>query len=114
VAYTANVAKGQLLNVAVIENEVIDAQEVGLSEEQNYHHQHVLRDILTAPTGTAILSGKAIKEAGQVYERTFVYDLAAADPNNYWNPDNCRVVAYVSNNEGSDKEVIQAAEAHLK
>ena len=114
VAYTAKVDKQQRLNLAIVEDKIIDAQDNGLIVEENYEHQHVLRDILTAPTGTAILSDKPTKEPGQVYERTFIYDLAKADPSNLWNPDNCKIVAYVSNDEGADKEIIQAAEADLK
>jgi hypothetical protein len=114
VAYTSDVAKKQLLTVAIVEDKIIDAQEVGLNVEENYEHNHVLRDILTAPTGTAILSDKATKKAGQVYERTFVYNLATPDPDNLWNPDNCHVIAYISNDEGADKEVVQSGEGHLK
>ena len=78
--------------------------------EQNYHHQHVLRDILTSPVGIAILSDLPTKVAGQVYERTFVYNV----PPTVLNPDNCRIIAFVSNNDGADKEIVQAAEVHLK
>jgi hypothetical protein len=114
VAYTSPVAKSQLLNVAIVEDKVIDAQEVGLDVDSNYEHEHVLRDILTAPTGTAILNGISTKAAGQVYERIFVYDLKTTDPSNLWNPDNCKVIAYISNDAGADKEILQGAEADLK
>ncbi len=111
VAYTQAVAKTQVLNVGIIENNIIDAQEGGDTTDftQNYTHLHVFRDMLTAPTGTIILSGIATKQPGQVYERTFIYDVNPA-----WNVENCRIVAYVSNNEGPDKETVQGAETHLK
>ncbi len=108
VAYTGTVTGSQLLNVALVENNITDWQEDGITKVENYSHQHVLRDILTNPTGTAILTGVTI-QPGQVYERTFVYTVNAA-----WNPDNCRIVAYVANNNGTDKEVQQGAEAALK
>ncbi len=114
VAYTADVPGNQALTVALVENDVVDAQELPLGDTAkvaaNYVHKHVLRDILTSPTGTGILGDKTIKLAGQVYERTFVYEL----PANVLKPDNCHIVAFVSNNSGSDSEVLQAAEAHLK
>ncbi len=111
VAYTQAVSKTQMLNVAIIENDVVDAQEGGdtVNFTKDYVHQHVFRDMLTAATGSTILSGMATKQAGQVYERTFVYNVDAA-----WNPDNCEIVAYVSNNEGGDKEVQQGAIVHLR
>lgn len=112
VAYTSTISAPQTLNVALVENDVIDAQEmpVGSPAEvvQNYVHQHVLRDLLTPSIGKEILHGVSIAP-GQVYERTFVYNVNAA-----WNPDNLRVVAFVSNYNGNDKEVLQAAEAPLK
>jgi hypothetical protein len=111
VAYTSAVSKSQSLTVALIENDVVDAQE-GVQPtgwDQNYNHQHVLRDILTAPTGSAILTNVSTKQPGQVYERIFVYNVNAA-----WNPDECEIVAFVSNNQGADKEIVQGAEAHLK
>ncbi len=111
VAYTQAVAKTQVLNVAIIENNIVDAQEGGdtVDYTANYTHNHVFRDMLTASTGSTILSGIATKNPGQVYERTFVYNVDPA-----WNVDNCQIVAYVSNNEGTDKETVQGAEAHLK
>lgn len=111
VAYTSAVAKGQNISVAIVENNIVDAQEgVGADGyEQDYVHQHVFRDALTPPTGAAILTDKSVKQPGQVYERTFVYNV-----NPDWNPDNCEIVAFVSNNQGADKEIVQGATAHLK
>jgi hypothetical protein len=111
VAYTSAVSKAQNLTVALVENDITDAQEgVGPTGfEQNYVHQHVLRDVLTAPTGSTILNDKSIKQPGQVYERTFVYNVNAD-----WKPENCEIVAFVSNNQGADKEIVQGATVHLK
>ncbi|MBS1629423.1 MAG: Omp28-related outer membrane protein [Bacteroidetes bacterium] len=111
VAYTQAIAKMQRLTLALTEDSVIDGQEGDGPNgyNQNYVHMHVLRDILTAPTGDLILSNYPSKQAGLVYERTFVYTLSAD-----WNPEHCKVVAYVANDNGNDKEIIQGAEAHLK
>jgi hypothetical protein len=114
VAYTSDVTANQMLTVALVENDVVDAQELPAGDtaevELNYVHQHVLRDIITAPVGDIILSSMPTKSAGQVYERTFVYTLPAT----VLDPANCRIIAYVSDNNGDDKQVQQAAEAHLK
>lgn len=111
VAYTQAIAKVQRLTVAITEDSVIDGQEGDGPNgyNQDYVHMHVLRDILTAPTGDLILNTYATKPAGLVYERTFVYNLNAG-----WNPEHCKFVAYVANDNGNDKEIIQGAESHLK
>ena len=114
VAYTSPVSLNQSLTVVLIENNIIDAQELPFGDTapaaQNYIHHHVLRDILTQPTGSGILTDLAVKDAGQVYERTFTYAL----PPTVLNPDNCVFVAFVSDNSGTDREVVQAAEVNLK
>lgn len=110
VAYTGSVTRTQNLTVALVENNVIDAQEGDGTGGYNkdYVHQHVLRDVLTAATGTAILNDKSVKVPGLVYERTFIYNVDAA-----WNADNCQLIAFVLN-DGADKEVVQGARANLK
>lgn len=113
VAYTQAVAKPQRLTVSIVEDSVIDGQEGDASapgsKNQNYVHMHVLRDILTSSTGSVILSSYATKMPGLVYEANFIYQ-----PEDFWNLDHCRVVAYVANDDGDDKTVVQGAETHLK
>jgi hypothetical protein len=109
VAYTGRVDKKQNLNLAIIENDIIDAQKNDLEIDSLYQHEHVLRDMLTSATGSAMMGAVASKEPGRVYERTFIYDV-----NPDWVPENCRLIAYVTNNEGTDVEVQQSAEIPLK
>lgn len=111
VAYTDAVSMQQRLTVAITENKVIDVQELGEApgHEDDYDHEHVLRDILTTATGSSILNGMTTIPAGQVYERTFIYTVPPD-----FNPDNMNVVAYVSNNEPTNQDVVQAAEKTLK
>jgi hypothetical protein len=110
VAYTSDVTYAQRLTVAMTENEVVDVQETATSHIDDYDHEHVLRDILTNPAGSAILSGQSFIPAGQVYERTFIYSVPDGKG---WNPEHCRIVAYVCNNGTDNQEVIQAAEQPL-
>jgi len=119
VAYTSPVTNGQMLTVMLVENDVVDAQELPVGDTApvaaNYVHQHVLRDIITASAGSAFLDTMVTKSAGLVYERTFIYDLPPTDkPNTVLNPANCHIIAFVSNNNGADKEVVQATEVPLK
>jgi hypothetical protein len=114
IAYTQDVARTQMLTLALVENDVVDAQELPTGDTApvalNYVHQHVFRDAITAPTGSPILTNLNNKPAGLVYERTIKYTI----PNTVLNPDNCRIIAFVSNSDGADIEVQQAAEIHLK
>jgi hypothetical protein len=68
-----------------------------------------MRDILTQTYGSPVLDSFAQKDAGRVYERTFKYTIG-----NAWKPENCKVIAFISNNETNDKEVAQAVETKLK
>lgn len=112
IAYTATETKKQKLMVGILEDGIIDAQMYPDSTSLHYTHNHVLRDLLTIYSGTSILDN-VDKVPGRVYERTFIYDVNAD-----WNAENCRIVAYVFNNELNnnneyDYEVGQATEAHL-
>ena len=108
-AYTADVAKRQKLTLALVENDVVDVQENDTSFTADYHHEHVLRDILTIPGGTEIMKDLPTKSAGRVYERTFIYTIKEG-----WVPENCKWVAYIGNSETGDKEIQQAATVNLK
>lgn len=107
-AFTQAVAKKIMLSVSVIENNIIDAQDFPTYTDPVYNHTHVMRDILTQTYGSPILDAVA-KDAGRVYERTFKYTINTA-----WKPENCKVIAFISNNENNDKEVAQTAETNLK
>jgi len=114
VAYTSPVSVRQSLTVALIENNVIDAQEFSPTDSpkyvQNYVHKHVLRDIITPAAGSSMLSKLSSIPAGEVYERTFEYTL----PSTVLVPANCAFVVFVSNNDGDDKEVVQAAQVNVQ
>ncbi len=107
-AFTQSTTKKVTLSVAIVENDIIDAQEYPTLIDTFYVHTHVMRDILTQTYGTAILDTVA-KDAGRVYERTFKYTIGTA-----WKPENCKVIAFINNNETNDKEVAQAVETNLK
>lgn len=110
VAYTSDVVDHQSLMVGLIENNIVDAQDSSIVLIPDYHHNHVLRDILTPASGSAVLDSLTTKSAGRIYERIFIYTV-----NSTWNAANCEVFAYLFKNEnGQDNEVAQAAITHLK
>lgn len=107
IAYTSAVTVNQVLTLAIVENDIEDAQKDGLTEVENYIHEHILRDIITPVNGNAFLNN-VDKPAGRVYERTFKYTV-----NKDWKADNCKLVAFVTNDDGDNKEVVQAEEIYL-
>lgn len=110
VVYTQAVSAKQSLSIELLEDNIIDVQEFTDHYDLNYSFKNTFRDILTAASGDEFLSDLSTKEPGRVYERTIV--LSNIDP--AWKPENCRVVAFVHNNEATNKEVLQVAESKLK
>lgn len=111
VAYTQNVTTKNALTICVIENGIIDLQEFPSYLDEEYSHEHILRKVVTGrdPYGKAILDSLSTKEAGRVYE--YNYSFTPAD---FWKLENCYLVAFLSNNESENKEIIQGAEVPLK
>lgn len=72
---------------------------------QFYHHEHVLRAPLSTTWGTLLADGQV--NIGQTFVNGYsiTFDLAR------WNPDHCKVIAFVYN-ENTD-EVIQAEEQKI-
>ena len=109
VSYLKPVTKQQFMTVAILEDDIVDVQEYPDSFDHEYTFMHTLRDLVTPVPGQPFLADVATKEAGRVYERTFTFDVPAA-----WKPENCKVIAFVHNNDADSKEILQAAETHLK
>jgi hypothetical protein len=109
IGYTVDVPNKQNLTVALIEDDIVDAQEYTDSINHNYTFKHVFRKIFTATSGSPVLDSIAIKKAGRVYEGGFKYTIDPA-----WVPANCRLVVFLQNNEGDNKEILQAEEINVK
>lgn len=114
VAYTAEVSTKHRITVALTENHITDAQEESIPgtpqvvTHPDYDHKHVFRDFLTAVTGESILDSVAVKQPGRVYERRFTYKLDGK-----WNAANCTVAAFVHNEDGGQRAVLQVVEKEL-
>ncbi|MCC6186813.1 MAG: Omp28-related outer membrane protein [Chitinophagaceae bacterium] len=108
-AYTKAVSVKNILTIGVLESKIIDAQEFSDRIETEYEHNHVFRKALTPFNGLPVLDSVATKQAGRVYEFNYVFT-----PDATWNLDNCYIAAFVSNNDGDNKEVLQADEVKLK
>lgn len=92
------------LTVLITQDSIVDPQLNGSTLVANYVHRHVLRDVVTSPTGDVILEAL---DAGQLVNKTFNVTLPAE-----WDAKHCSVVAFVHRGI-SDKEVIQVAEKHV-
>lgn len=107
-AYTKEVTLKQNLNVAVIEDSIVDAQKDGLNIVKEYTHVHILRDIITPINGAPIPAKVDPKVIGRVYERRFTIPISEE-----WKEKKCHVVVYVTNDDATDKSVVHVEEAHI-
>ena len=107
--YTQAVSKPHNLTIAIIENEIVDAQETGSGIDTFYTHNDVLRDVATLTTGVPVLDSITVKQPGRVFERSITINLDPA-----WNAAKCRIVALVHYSDAIDKSVLQAAETEVK
>jgi hypothetical protein len=112
-AYTKAVTAKNVLSVAITESNLLDFQEdpdaPNGSCDVDYNFKDVLRDFVSPTLGSPVLDSLSIKGAGRVFKRSFVYKV-----NPDWKPENCKVVAFISNAETGDKHVLQAAVTNLK
>ncbi len=107
-AYTAPVVQKHNLSLMLVENNLVDAQEYPDRIDTFYTFKHVLRDFVTPISGVSVLDLMGTKEAGRVYERTFVYTVPAG-----WNVADCSWVAVLHSTEAGSKEVLAAAQAEV-
>jgi hypothetical protein len=109
ISYTQAVSKKNALTIGVLEDNIVDAQLFVDSVDMNYVHNHIFRKCLTPYYGYTVLDSIATKTPGRVYEFNYVFK-----PKDNWKLENCKIVAILSNNEASDKEVLQAQTVNLK
>lgn len=111
-AYTSAVSTKNVLSVAITESKLLDLQEDPAAPngyDIDYEFNDVLRGFVSATTGSPVLDSLSSKAPGRVFTRSFLYKV-----NPKWKPENCKVVAFMSNAESGDKRVLQAAVAKLK
>jgi len=95
------------LSIMITESGIVDAQsdiEAG-GIVPDYVHNHMLRDMLTPPTGAPITDGLI---TGETFNQSFSIIL---DP--LWNAQNMDIIAFVSLINGSNFPVLQAALVEL-
>lgn len=94
------------ISIYLTESGIVDPQENQGTIIEEYEHNHVLRDMITAATGdefsSSLVKNKAIS-------RTYSYTLPAN-----FNDANMELVAMVSRANGDDKSVLQAVAVKVK
>jgi hypothetical protein len=92
------------LTILITQDSIVDPQLFGSTLITNYVHRHVVRDVVTAPSGDIITEPL---EVGQLVNKTFNFSLPAD-----WEAKYCSVIAFVHRGV-TDKEVLQVAEKHV-
>lgn len=104
ISYTQTVSTDNNLSIFITESHIIDPQlkPEGASStvDPSYEHNHIVRDMLTAPQGIVL---NADKTPGRVIVKVFETNL----PDN-WVAENCEITAFV-HNAGDNKEILQGA-----
>lgn len=101
-----NIMGEHRLTVLITQDSIVDPQLNGNTLIPNYIHRHVVRDVVSAPSGDLILDPL---EVGVLVSKT--YNVTLPDD---FDAKHCSVVAYVHRNLGGDREVIQATEKHVE
>lgn len=117
--YTKSTTFKQNLTIVVVEDSIIDKQEYPSSDpnfplgvNDKYIFTSVLRDIVTAsPLGDPILPNIPVKEPGRVCQMVYTYKPKTKVPAVV--PKRCRIIAFVSNSEVNDGQVVQSAQVKL-
>lgn len=99
------------LSVMLTESDIIDwqdnSQPAPVHIDSFYHHNHVLRMMLT-PFNGEVINPMDQKRAGDEFTRTYSYTIPAT-----WNANHCRVVAFLAET-GTVKEVYNVVGKNVK
>jgi len=107
-----NIAPGKTLSgdlrlmVVITQDSIMDVQNDDNVIVKDYVHRHVLRDVVTRPSGDQINESLT---AGTVISKNYRVKLPEA-----WDAKHCSVVAYVHRGGDPVKDVLQAVEEHVE
>ncbi len=93
------------LTVLITQDSIVDYQKKGLEKIPDYIHRHVLRDVLSQPTGDVLEESLTSTAA---VTKTYSFTIPAD-----WHEKHCSVVAFVHHGTTPDKEVLQVEEVHV-
>lgn len=97
------------VSIVLTESKIIDSQlNVNIVEDE-YVHNHVLRDVITKFDGDAFASQLT---KNQPVAKTYSYTIPDDVPG-LWVAENIEIAAFIANTEGESEVILQAAKAHL-
>jgi len=96
------------ISVMLLESHIIDAQLDQSEVIEDYEHNHMLQDMLTAFDGDPLTSEIS---AFEKVTRSYSYTLPVEQ--GLWIAENMDIVAFITKVTPTSKEVIQAAEVHI-
>lgn len=94
------------LTVVITQDSIRDVQNDNDDIIKDYVHRHVLRDVISQPSGNDIAEPLT---AGALISKSFSYTIPAD-----WDANHCNIVAYVHRVNSAERDILQAAEAHVK
>ncbi len=92
--------------VAISESHIINPQVSTSGLEEEYEHNHVLRDVVTPYQGIKLAD--EVAEKGRVFERIMTFDLS-----NKYVADNCHIVLAINKLDVDNKEIMQVTQLDL-
>lgn len=102
--FLQTVSEPLTLTLLIMEDGIIATQKYPDHEDENYVHNHVLRDVITDVWGADIDCTGA---SGEKRVALFNYTPASSE----WNLANCHIVAMVSKKDS--REILNVAECHI-
>jgi len=95
------------LSISLIEDGIIDLQQNGADIDSFYHHEHILRKMMTHYEGAFLMENP---EAKRVFRKQYKTTLKA-----HWKPEHMKIIAFVTkHNDAHDHDVFQVNEIDLK
>ncbi len=94
--------------IVIAESHIIDPQIDGQEVIYDYEHNHVLRDVITAPAGEVLSSSLT---RGEIVNQPYSYQLPEED--GWWVAENCEIIAFVHLSQGSERRVLQVEKMDL-
>jgi hypothetical protein len=117
VTYTQQILYSQSINIALLEDSIIDFHEEPQAMDSMYLYMNVFRGLVTQANGDLIYpQSPAKKPQGLFYRRVYTYQLPAVLTNNIYNnpaivAKHCRVIAFITNS--IDGSIAQSAQTPL-
>lgn len=97
-------------SIIITEDHIIDPQLDDIGKVLDYEHNHVFRDMLTAPEGDML--GTSFTK-GAIVKVPFSYTVPDQTNAGLWIAEHCEILAFVHQSTSASRRVLQTTSAHL-